>query len=78
MEWNHRYSRNFQNKAMLKRIWRDMPKFVCWDIWLSQNKAIFHQKSLPSSLRVFSLACSLAFKVIKIKWIQGLSWENVD
>jgi hypothetical protein len=40
-----------------------IPKFVCWELWLARNKAIFHNKLLPPS-RFHSLACSLISKKI--------------
>jgi hypothetical protein len=39
--WISYYKKSFFNKPILKRIWSSLPKFVCWQVWLAQNKSIF-------------------------------------
>jgi hypothetical protein len=40
----------FKDKPALKRIWRAMPKFICWQIWITRNRNFFQGKaSLPQT-----------------------------
>jgi hypothetical protein len=49
--WEKYYQGSFREKPVLKRIWRAVPKFVCWQIWLARNNQIFQGiKSPPQSV----------------------------
>jgi hypothetical protein len=44
----------------MKRIWMALPKYICWGIWIAQNKAIFQEeKKNPkrTTNKVISLMC---------------------
>jgi hypothetical protein len=35
---------SFKQKSQFKRCWEALPKYVCWSIWLTRNKAIFQEE----------------------------------
>jgi hypothetical protein len=61
--WHRIYPRSFINKPLLKRAWYQLPKFLCWKIWLAWNKAIL-SKELATPRSVENQAHGLLFEVI--------------
>jgi hypothetical protein len=49
LNWNQIYLGTFNHKPIFKRIWKEVPKFNCWEIWLAKNKAIFQNILLHHS-----------------------------
>jgi hypothetical protein len=45
-KWSKVYKGSFSNKLAFHRIWKASIKFVCWQLWLARNKAIFLNKFL--------------------------------
>jgi ribonuclease HI len=45
--WDKYYRGSFKDKPVLKRIWRAMPKFICWQIWLTRNNFFFQGTVSP-------------------------------
>jgi hypothetical protein len=75
--WKIRYVGNFIKKPLLTSIWKEIPKFICWEIWLARNKAIFQNKFLLPS-RIHSLACNLLSKTICAKTRKIRSLLDLD
>jgi hypothetical protein len=61
VHWKQRYAGSFNKKLLFASLWRQIPKFTCWGIWLARNKAIFQNKSLPP--KGFRQACGLLSEV---------------
>jgi hypothetical protein len=47
-----------------------LPKFLCWKIWLSGDRAIFHQDTSPSRL-VAAKALGPLLEVIQVRGVKG-------
>jgi hypothetical protein len=47
--WGRHYNGFFHGKSFFKRIWVSLSKFVCWQIWLARNKAIFLEEDVRVS-----------------------------
>jgi hypothetical protein len=71
------YSSTFIHKPIFKRIWKAVPKFIYWEIWLARNKANFHYISIHHS-RVHSLACNLLYEALHAKGINTSSLGQLD
>jgi hypothetical protein len=41
--WSSSYKGTLRNKAIFKKLWNALPKYLCWKIWLTRNRAIFNQ-----------------------------------
>lgn len=65
MHWKKRYVSS-KKKNTFTLLWRQIPKFVCWEIWLARNQAIFHEK-LPPIHNIFFKLCGLISKVFRVK-----------
>ena len=39
--WKCRYTRPLQTRSVLSWFWTGLTKYLCWQIWLIRNKAIF-------------------------------------
>ena len=48
--WDKYYQGSFKEKPVMKSIWRVVPKFVYWQIWLARNKKKIRELSLPLKL----------------------------
>jgi hypothetical protein len=48
---------------------RQIPKFVCWEIWLARNQTIFRGK-LSTLQRIFAKICGLISEVFSSRSIQ--------
>jgi ribonuclease HI len=68
ISWKQRYVGSFKNKKQFTLLWRQIPKFVCWELWLARNQAIFHEK-LPPVHNIFAKICGLVAEVFKTKAI---------
>jgi hypothetical protein len=66
--WKQRYVGSFKNKKQFTLLWRQIPKFVCWELWLARNQAIFREK-LPPMHSIFAKICGLISEVFKTKAI---------
>jgi hypothetical protein len=64
--WKQRYSGSFKNKKGFTLLWKQIPKFVTWEIWLARNQAIFHGKS-PSVNSSFAKICGITSEVFRNK-----------
>jgi hypothetical protein len=43
--WSKNFRGGFQKiKTSCRRLWISLPKFLCWEIWLAHNRAIFNQE----------------------------------
>lgn len=42
--WNQCYPNKIPSKSFWRKIWNAIPKFVCWQIWLTWNDLIFNEK----------------------------------
>jgi hypothetical protein len=42
--WERFYQGYFHGKPIFKRLWKSLPKFVSWQIWLARNRFIFQTK----------------------------------
>jgi hypothetical protein len=68
--WEKYYQGTFRGKPIFKRLWRSLPKYICWQIWLARNKQIFQGKSShPQS--VVGKAKMLLSEVMSIKSLKG-------
>jgi hypothetical protein len=45
--WDKYYRGSFKDKPVLKRMWRALAKFICWQIWKTRNRKIFQGKATP-------------------------------
>jgi hypothetical protein len=43
-QWRRTYQGSFHQKTSFKRIWKSLPEYISWCIWLSQNKYIFQNE----------------------------------
>ena len=68
ISWKQRYDGNFKNKKQFTLLWRKIPKFVCWELWLARNQSIFREK-LPPMHSIFAKICGLVAEVFKFKVI---------
>jgi hypothetical protein len=64
ISWKQRYVGSFKNKKQFTLLWRKIPKFVYWELWLAHNQAIFHEK-LPPVHSIFA----------KILWTSSRSFQ---
>ena len=71
-------------KQHFTRAWLVLPKYVCWKIWISRNKAFVWK---PKSISSYSLLLcqSTTDRSSSIQWITTLTswaiklhWENMD
>jgi hypothetical protein len=67
-QWGGHYMGNFKKKAIFKRFWDALPKYICWSIWLARNKRIFNDE-IQSSRMVATKACALLVEYMK-NWVQ--------
>ena len=42
--WERYYQGTFRGKPIFKRLWKSLPNYVCWQIWLARNRLIFQEK----------------------------------
>jgi hypothetical protein len=66
--WKQRYSGSFKNKKGFTLLWKQIPKFVTWEIWVARNQAIFRGKS-PSVNISFAKICGITSEVFRNKAI---------
>jgi hypothetical protein len=45
--WDKYYRGTFKDKLVLNRMWRALPKFICWQIWITRNRKLFQGKASP-------------------------------
>jgi hypothetical protein len=64
--WKQRYSGNLKNKKGFTLLWKQIPKFVTWEIWLACNQAIFRGKS-PLVSSSFAKICGITSEVFRNK-----------
>jgi len=61
--WRMHYPHMTQRKTTWNRIWKVVPKYVCWKIWLARNDQIFN--SIPNSpLKVAAKAKALLLETV--------------
>jgi hypothetical protein len=70
--WKQRYVVKFTKKPLLASLWKVIPKFVCWEIWLTRNKTIF-QNNILSPSKDLSTACSLLPETFYVKSRESIS-----
>lgn len=49
-KWENYYQGMFQGKTIFKRLWKSLPKFVLWQLWLARNSFVFQNKRTLFSL----------------------------
>jgi hypothetical protein len=42
--WNSLYPQRIPSKSFWTKIWTAMPKYVCWQLWLTRNQMIFKEE----------------------------------
>jgi Fe-S cluster biosynthesis and repair protein YggX len=42
--WNQCYPNKIPSKSFWRKVWNAIPKYVCWQIWLTRNDLIFNEK----------------------------------
>jgi ribonuclease HI len=42
--WNQCYPKKIPSKSFWRKVWNAIPKYVCWQIWLTRNDLIFNEK----------------------------------
>jgi hypothetical protein len=79
-KWSKVYKGSFNNKPTFHHVWKASSKFVCWQLWLARNKAIFKNKLiLPSSVVAHvmgQLGEYLTSRRIKVEKIEQLEKEE--
>ena len=64
--WRMRYPHSIWGKFVWSRIWVEIPKYVCWNIWLPKNYQIFNNtQHLP--LKVAAKVKALLFETVAIQ-----------
>ena len=58
--------KRFLNNHLLKQVWKSLPKFILWKIWLMRNSIIFKAKTINLNMVVGS-SQAIMHEVIKIK-----------
>lgn len=53
-EWFQCYPHNIPNNPLWFHIWISIPKFLCWEIWLTRNDRIFNNSWATNSTMLFS------------------------
>jgi hypothetical protein len=48
--WKSYYRGSFKRKPLFRDLFKAFPKYICWKIWLSQNRAIFSNLHSPPYL----------------------------
>jgi hypothetical protein len=49
--WNSLYPFQTVKKGQLSTLWRTLPKFILWNIWLERNNRLFREaKSIPAQV----------------------------
>ena len=56
----------FLNNPLLKQVWKSLPKFLLWKIWLMRNSIIFKAKTSNLNMVVGS-SWAMVHELIKIK-----------
>ena len=62
--WKDYYQGSLFKKPDFSKAWMDLPKYVCWKIWIARNKSLFENLNHPP-VRVSSAA--------KYLWTEALS-----
>eukprot|EP00253_Pinus_taeda_P034761 PITA_34761 len=62
--WNQSYPNKIPSKSIWRKVWNAIPKFVCWQIWLTRNDLIFNDK-LQTPLMAAAKAKSLLLEAVQ-------------
>jgi len=60
------YPYTTKNKVTIQRIWKCIPVFLCWQIWLTQNKCNF-KNQIPRIGKTFSKTWGLTSEILNVK-----------
>lgn len=47
--WKDRCPHSFNNNSTWTKIWNEIPKYICWGIWLARNEVIFNNRLLSKT-----------------------------
>jgi hypothetical protein len=48
--WTSLYRGTFKNNQLFKALYKALPKYICWKIWLARNRIIFSNLHSPPDL----------------------------
>lgn len=77
MRWKQNYSESFVQKPLFVRIWKAIPKYICWELWLVRNKSIF-QNIDTSPSRILALASGLISEFLLSEGLSSTSFGQMD
>jgi hypothetical protein len=46
-DWTSHYWGTFKNNHLFKAVFKALPKYICWKIWLARNRFIFSNLPTP-------------------------------
>jgi hypothetical protein len=49
-DWTSLYRGTFKNNPLFKALYKALPKYICWKIWLARNRIIFSNLRSPPDL----------------------------
>jgi hypothetical protein len=70
--WEIYYQGSFHREPIFKILWKSMPKFVCWNIWIARNRLIFQAKMSQCQ----SVSCKSIAQLIEVMKTKNMSIED--
>lgn len=67
--WRQLYPHHIPQKSFWSRIWTALPKYVCWQIWLSRNHLIFNEER-HSPMKIAAKAKAFLMEVANQQYIK--------